>query len=1343
MESRVFLHYAKAMSRIYIQRRLLHNERLIGQSDIIRLGKVILVLGEPGAGKSDLLTDLGRSLGVQPRSASRFRHQTDVTFTSALLIDALDEVVRLDPDAIDPIIVKASEVSAPLVILASRSSDWDSARTRLAKECFGEEPALVRLLPFDETEQKVLFESEFPNEDFAAFVAEAERFELRSLLGNPQFLQLFAEAYIQGGRRFASKRQIFADAVTRLAKEREDSPKQKGRAPITSIVEVGEEIFAKILLSGTSGVSLIDDPEDQDFTYLSALSQKDQSLLRNMLDTRLFKLGSEPGLHEPVHRIVAEYCAARFLVRRIDDASDLMTIRRVLSVAAPNGIVRDELRGLLGWMAAIGSPEVQTACIEIDPYAVLANGDPSQLVRASKELLLRELRQLSEIDPYFRRSDSWRRFSVAGFFDGHLIDLVRNELVGHDVVPELRDLLLELLQGSDAAFSLAHELRGLLLDRNCPRSTRIRAQRLLLELPKHDHRADFVSLVKLGDLGSLRIAAEAAPLLKIGTLERSDMLSLLRLSGQYSKRDRRRDDQYFEHRYEVRAFIDSLELGDTTWLLDELTRGLSCSCGAKNIHSCTCLQSISRIIGQLLDRYFSLAERRHDPAQIWTWTKPLRFRGQATEDTSVSVKALKQDDRLRQAIHQLAFHGQESADDVWNMRMKLSMFHGHSGISLKYADHLALVSHAFETDHFVLWEGFYCRYNPYASEKGPDELRARMRSQAREKPELLRIWSKHERNARRSDARDRITWRRSHRKNERRDAAQTEETRDYFRNNRDRIASGTDWPALKWIAGNYLIEPERLSEVFHDISDAECALRNSFEFMKPHVPTLESLVDNSPYSLRVLHAACLAHFRHASNLDAIDIDVLKAVKTDLGGFNGYREGEAEKFTAALDMRIFPTIDEVQAFARTFIEPQLSRAFDAATDVGKLRYDNAFAHVRDKLAFEWLESFPDMPWHARETLFDICTKQRQRAALNALIEKRCADFFQSGSASNGEARIRDFWFLRGLFFLDTPQEEIWNRFRSDRDAIFMIEERAGRFGRGDNESWPSLSADKIFRILDMYVDAWPKVFLPSSYGTGDPQEETAYRFLTDVVWRIDQDSPDRSIPVFDRLLEDSRFADFHETARSQRASALRKRALKDFVPPSAAEIVDMLDRNRLATVEDMRSLIAEELERLENWVRNNETNPLTTFYPNGKRVDENTARDRLVDRLQARMAALNLHVVIERHMAKQNRCDITVSAMFGGRQRMLVVEVKGQWHAELFSAASAQLHERYSSHPDAAQQGVYLVLWFGPDVPIAGKRMTNITDRNALRRTIIERMPRELHHLIDVIVIDLSPKVVRE
>lgn len=43
--------------------------------------------------------------------------------------------------------------------------------------------------------------------------------------------------------------------------------------------------------------------------------------------------------------------------------------------------------------------------------------------------------------------------------------------------------------------------------------------------------------------------------------------------------------------------------------------------------------------------------------------------------------------------------------------------------------------------------------------------------------------------------------------------------------------------------------------------------------------------------------------------------------------------------------------------------------------------------------------------------------------------------------------------------------------------------------------------------------------------------------------------------------------------------------------------------------------------------------------------------------------------------------------------------------ELFTAAKAQLWKRYTIHSRADAQGIYLVLWFGPDVTVAGKRNT--------------------------------------
>ena len=100
-------------------------------------------------------------------------------------------------------------------------------------------------------------------------------------------------------------------------------------------------------------------------------------------------------------------------------------------------------------------------------------------------------------------------------------------------------------------------------------------------------------------------------------------------------------------------------------------------------------------------------------------------------------------------------------------------------------------------------------------------------------------------------------------------------------------------------------------------------------------------------------------------------------------------------------------------------------------------------------------------------------------------------------------------------------------------------------------------------------------------------------------------------------------------------------------------------------------------------------------------------------------------------------------MIDGRRRLLTIEVKGQWHEDLFSAASAQLWERYSNNPDAEQQGIYLVLWFGPSVKVAGRKNTKYKTAEELREAIAQTMPVELRGLIDVQMVDLSGAAAEE
>ena len=101
---------------------------------------------------------------------------------------------------------------------------------------------------------------------------------------------------------------------------------------------------------------------------------------------------------------------------------------------------------------------------------------------------------------------------------------------------------------------------------------------------------------------------------------------------------------------------------------------------------------------------------------------------------------------------------------------------------------------------------------------------------------------------------------------------------------------------------------------------------------------------------------------------------------------------------------------------------------------------------------------------------------------------------------------------------------------------------------------------------------------------------------------------------ERVIGEPRLADFRNVALTLRADAKRQIALQDFRAPHPEEINRLLDKNEVATVEDLRALLVEELGEVQKWLHGSETDLLDTFYTDGKRVDENTARNRIVDRV---------------------------------------------------------------------------------------------------------------------------------
>ncbi len=1336
-------------SIFYLPRRLSSHDTTYTESELLVASNYVVVLAEPGGGKTALMESLAQQLGTYAITANVFAHMGPTEVNLPFVIDAFDELAKVDKTGIHKLLANARKANPTHVIISSRSSEWDIASTSVFKQYFGHLPLVVRLYEFDEAEQRAIFEHHAQEEDFAVFQTEVARFDLEALLPNPQFLKLFADAYIESDRRFIDKQSIFAKAVEHLAKEvNTNVAKTNPALSTTQKVNLSAEVFAKLLLSGTEGVSTSEATEERMYPLLASLFSSD-TVTYGILATRLFKPGNSADQHRPIHKIVAEYCAADFLTRRIADPADPLTLAKCLPIIAPNSTVRDELRGLLGWMAALGNKPIEKSAIALDPYAVLANGDPSRLQSSSKRQLLKRLIEIEAKDPYFRRGDFWRRFSVVGFFTQDVVDEIKPLLVtGSD--GHLRDLILELLVGSLVIDLLVDELHQLVLAPDESENTRLLASKCLLKIESHDHRADVVALVSEASQSSLKVAAKIIETIGPEKFELNYLVHFFRVCTKLylSQEERRR--RIIGARYFIKHFITKLDITTIEKLLDELTKELDCTCGKKP-YRCDCRNGISKIVGLLLDQYFELVKPPYDPVRVWKWVEKLSFSTPITAGQSMAVQAIHEDHDLRRGIIAHVFGCLTDYEQISQTKIEKFGRYSHSGLIFQVDDKKFVADLAFKNGNTNLWASFIPIPNYYHNEENQytNSLRRHMREQALADPQLMQKWAGFNRAIVQSK-RENQHWhvrntrqiRRYHRHEKDIRAANIK----YVQENRELVESGHHWGSLVHFAHLVLNSPDDIEHEVGDETLVRNALRNCLDFIAPDIPDLPKLAELQCASEvldseTVLYAACMENMRVKGNLEDVDYRLLKALRTNIHmSYSAVSEEDLDALIAEVDRLIFPDSGSVESFLRQYVEPQLAQPECAHPEIWLLQGEDVFSQFRATLSIEWLRRFRELALQPLNTLFQIAAQYGNREDLKKVILERCAEFmadWPNPTASEDIEQKRIFWLVRAWYFLEDTPEKYWDWLKSDKDILPIIYRRSGRLGHIENSFWPKLIAGKVEAILDAFIDKWPRVDLPSPWGTEIPKEENAYRFLIELIWSINSDDPDNAIPVLDRLISDTRFADLHKDLKSIHASQVRKKALRDFEPPTPEEIVNRLDRDAVVTVEGLRQLVIQELQDFQKTIDGGEFNSVDRFYEKGVRLDEVKSTEIIAERLNLRLEPQRISVTPEHQLKSAKRSDFTVTKMIRGKRRLLVTEVKGQWHDELYTAASAQLYERYAIHPDAEQQGIFLVVWFGADEKVAGRKKHGIGSAQELKNRIEATLRPELKGLIDVFVLDVS------
>ncbi len=112
--------------------------------------------------------------------------------------------------------------------------------------------------------------------------------------------------------------------------------------------------------------------------------------------------------------------------------------------------------------------------------------------------------------------------------------------------------------------------------------------------------------------------------------------------------------------------------------------------------------------------------------------------------------------------------------------------------------------------------------------------------------------------------------------------------------------------------------------------------------------------------------------------------------------------------------------------------------------------------------------------------------------------------------------------------------------------------------------------------------------------------------------------------------------------------------------------------------------------------------------------------------------------VEVHEADDKEADIGCTV----GQLRLPIEVKGQWHPELWTGADNQLNKLYAQDWRAEGRGIYLVLWFGlrtdnKKLKSRGREKLNPTTADQLKEMLIESSQAAKTGKIEIIVIDTA------
>lgn len=1269
----------------YILRQLSYHadgeEIPVEQDALLSMNRNIVILGEAGMGKSRLLQSL-EGVGGRFVLARRLLTASDPSRITAgaeyVLIDALDEVASYKQgDAVDQLVAKLEEAGSPNFILSCRAEDWREATARsMIEAAYGEPPVEMSLRPFDERQIKSFLTEALGQDQATKVFGHYDARGFGNWLGNPQTLGMLAKVVAHSALP-ESTTDLFSRYVD-IAWSEANQVRREGGAETDKevVLDTLGAVFCAIILTGKEGISKKGTEPTESFVSIGELGGLPgfagwEAIEGNRL---LANVRQEAVGFTYIHRRVGEWLSARWLSKYTNNERKRA---RLLDNIVVQGIVPASIRGVFAWLAQ--DAQLAEKIAKTDPMALIEYGDADVLSSSQGKALLEGLTSLADRDPWFA---GYGHFRARALVKGGLRSQSLAKLTDQGCQPRLRLLLAEQFKGEILNADEAERFRRIVLDPLALFDLRVfAAEALVGNFRKADWQGLVSQVLNGGDIAHARLAAEIVLAAGFENFDNDEIAEVVMSAGGFGKRGPMEDDSHVGTLWRYRHEFPEERLEDFLDVFSSLA--LARLPEYRSIESSDVINLGDSLVAR------SLSAHEVEPSRLLHWLEAFGGKDSYFADDEKAIAAYIRDhDEVRRVMQQEWLGKETTAKGIRDKAFKLERV--HPSLTLSDDD----LAHFLSTlpSRFPDWQelAWLVRQNSDDGSVTREALR-----RFAEDPNEYETWLDRVLNPEKPD------WLIEQ---EERAAKRKEDRETRWANFKSGLA--TQEEALTHGQFGVLIQAtnvyaNRFSDL-HELDSNEArlhallgekltgAFRQGLEAWLnklPQWPHSEMIAvdyaNNKAWSVRYILLSALAErLKRNGTLDPLDDDQVISAQLHIANHTASGD-EWKNVRDAVWERVSARPDLFERYARLACETSLSKGNEIVSGLYEIIREapKKYRATVITLAEEWLRKFWRMHWRAESELVDLLLSNREFGTLQSLVPKRL------GMKSLVEERRRN-WEAVGLI-VDFPKfaKKTAARLVADPELFWAIRERLG--ARRPYSEMPSdISSEIAGWLVENGRQAFPLTGRPNTVTMGDTNPWDASEAISRLIGLIGANKSEDAGRILERLAEaDDGYRDRILSTLAEHRQARAEMAWRPIQPSGLSQI---LLEGAPESVRDLQSEVLRLLRHSQDLITSNDTDSWRNFYNSDRKTpkDEEDCSDALIDVL--RQFSTDIKFSPEKHLGDDRETDIACEI----GDLHLPIEVKGQWHPELWRAADSQLQSQQAVDHRAEGFGIFLVLWFG-------------------------------------------------